>query len=76
MRLLTNIEKYQEHPVFIVTHPLLYMAEAAAAAHLKAWGLCLRCALVEVGHGLPVQIHPGVVVRTGGLLRSRTSWLT
>lgn len=53
-----------------------HVAAAAAAAHLKAWGLCLRSALVEVGHGLPVQVHPGVVVGTRGLLGSRTSWLT
>lgn len=45
------------------------------ASHLKTGGLRLRRALVEVGHGLPVEVHPGVEVGTGGLLRSRTCCL-
>lgn len=35
---------------------------------LKAWGLCLLCALVEVGHRLSVEVDPGVVVGIRGLL--------
>lgn len=46
-----------------------------APPHLKTRGLRLRCALVEVGHGLSVEVHPGIEVRTGGLLRSRTCCL-
>lgn len=41
-------------------------------SHLKARGLCLLCALVEVGHWLSVEINPGVEVRIRGLLRGRT----
>lgn len=48
---------------------------SGVAPHLKTGGLRLRRALVEVGHGLPVEVHPGVEVGTGGLLRSRTCCL-
>lgn len=47
----------------------------APLSHLKTRGLRLRCALVEVGHRLSVEVHPGIEIRTGGLLRSRTCCL-
>lgn len=46
-----------------------------APSHLKTRGLRLRGALVEVGHRLPVEVQPGIEIRTGGLLRSRTCCL-
>lgn len=49
--------------------------EQGPAPYLKTRGLRLRCALVEVGHRLSVEVHPGIEIRTGGLLRSRTCCL-
>lgn len=47
----------------------------SAGSHLKARGLCLLRALVEVGHWLSVEVNPGAVVRIRGLLRCKTGCL-
>lgn len=58
------------------SNTLTFPPPTASRSHLKAGGCRLLGALVEVGHRLAVEVHPGVEVGIGGLLGPGSGGLT